>query len=33
LRADCYTLILDMFRALTYPSSGGKTVFTQHLLS
>jgi len=25
--------ILDMFRALTCPSSGGKIVFTQHLLS
>jgi len=22
-----------MFRALTYPSSGGKIVFTQHLVS
>jgi len=29
----CYTIILDMFRALTCPSSGGKIVFTQHLVS
>ena len=29
----CYTNILDMFRALTCPSSGGKIVFTQHLVS
>ena len=28
-----YTTILDMFRALTCPSSGGKIVFTQHLVS
>ena len=26
-------IILDMFRALTWPSSGGKIVFTQHLVS
>ena len=25
-------IILDMFRALTCPSSGGKIVFTQHLI-
>ena len=25
--------MLDMFRALTCPSSGGKILFTQHLLS
>ena len=29
----CYIIILDMFRALTCPSSGGKIVFTQHLVS
>ena len=29
----CYTIIIDMFRALTCPSSGGKIVFTQHLVS
>ena len=29
----CYTIILDMFRTLTCPSSGGKIVFTQHLVS
>ena len=28
-----YIIILDMFRALTYSSSGGKIVFTQHLVS
>ena len=28
-----YTIILFMFRALTWPSSGGKIVFTQHLVS
>jgi hypothetical protein len=26
-------IILDMFRASTRPSSGGKIVFTQHLVS
>jgi hypothetical protein len=29
----CYTIILDMFRASTCPSSGGKIAFTQHLVS
>ena len=29
----CYTIILDMFRALTCPSSGGKIVFTQYLVT
>ena len=29
----CNITILDMFRALTCPSSGGKIVFTQHLVS
>ena len=29
----CYTIILDMFRALICPSSGGQIVFTQHLVS
>jgi len=29
----CYIIILDMFRALTRPSSGGKIIFTQHLVS
>jgi hypothetical protein len=29
----CYTIILDMFRVLTCPSSGGKILFTQHLVS
>ena len=33
LTCVCYTIILDMFRALTCPSSGGKIVFTQHLVS
>jgi hypothetical protein len=28
-----YTTILDMFRALTCPSSGGPIVFSQHLTS
>ena len=28
----CYTTILDMFRALTCPSSGGQIVFSQHLV-
>ena len=28
-----YTIILDMFRALTCPSSGGQIVFSQHLVS
>jgi len=28
-----YTTILDMFRALTCPSSGGPTVFSQHLVT
>jgi hypothetical protein len=29
----CYTIIFDMFRALTCPSSGGNIAFTQHLIS
>ena len=29
----CYTTILDMFRSLTCPSSGGQIVFTQLLVS
>ena len=29
----CYTTILDMFRALTCPSSGGQIVLSQHLVS
>jgi hypothetical protein len=28
----CYITILDMFRALTCPSSGGHTVLSQHLV-
>ena len=28
----CYITILDMFRALTCPSSGGQIVFSQHLV-
>jgi hypothetical protein len=28
-----YTTILDMFRALTCPSSGGQIVFSQHLVT
>jgi len=28
----CYTTILDMFRALTCPSSGGQIVLSQHLV-
>ena len=33
LHVACYTIILDMVRAVTCPSSGGKIVFTQHLVS
>ena len=33
LQYVCYIIILNMFRALTCPSSGGKFVFTQHLVS
>ena len=29
----CHITILDMFRALTCPSSGGTTAQTQHLVS
>jgi hypothetical protein len=29
----CYITILDMFRALTCPSSGGQLVLSQHLVS
>jgi hypothetical protein len=29
----CYTIIFDMFRTLTCPSSGGKIAFTQRLVS
>ena len=29
----CYITILDMFRALTCPSSGGQIVLSQHLVS
>jgi len=29
----CYTIILDMFRELTCPSSGGQIVLSQHLVS
>jgi len=29
----CYITTLDMFRALTHPSSGGQIVFSQHLVS
>ena len=29
----CHITILDMFRALTCPSSGGTTAHTQHLVS
>jgi len=29
----CNIIILDMFRALTCPSSGGQIVLSQHLLS
>ena len=33
LKYVCYITILDMFRALTCPSSGGKIVISQHLVS
>jgi hypothetical protein len=29
----CYVTILEMFRALTCPSSGGQIVLSQHLVS
>ena len=29
----CYITILDMFRALTCPSSGGQILLSQHLVS
>jgi hypothetical protein len=29
----CYIIILDMFGALTGPSSGGQNVLSQHLVS
>ena len=29
----CYITILDMFRALTFPSSGGQIVLSQYLVS
>ena len=29
----CYIIILDMFRALTCPYSGGQIVLSQHLVS
>ena len=29
----CYITILDMFRAVTCPSSGGQIVLSQHLVS
>jgi len=33
LKYVCYITILDMFRALTCPASGGQIVLSQHLVS
>jgi hypothetical protein len=33
LQYVCYITILDIFRALTCPSSGGQIVLSQHLVS